>query len=190
MPDEEIEMKLLKIGEQVNHMTSLLEDVLTLGKSEVGAIKVNHTEIDLKEFIAGLVEEVAATLKVKRAIQYSYSAKHRLVEVDQKLMRNIVINLLTNALKFSPDDKAVSITVKGDIETLTIEVTDKGIGIKEEELNTIFEAFQRGTNVSAIEGTGLGLSILKKAVELMKGTIQVESKVNEGSCFTVNIPVA
>lgn len=189
MSHEEIQNKLIKIGDQVNHMTSLLEDVLTLGKSEVGTIKVKHAEIDLKEFIADLVEEVTTSLKVKREIHYSYAATHRLVEVDQKLMRNIVINLLTNALKFSPDHEAVSIRVTGDIETLTIEVIDKGIGIKEEELDTVFEAFQRGTNVSVIEGTGLGLSIIKKAVELMKGTIQVQSKVNEGSCFTVKIPV-
>lgn len=189
MPDVDIQKKLLKIGEQVNHMTSLLEDVLTLGKSEVGTIKVNHAEIDLKEFIAGLIEEVLASLKVKRDIQYSYTATHRLVEVDQKLMRNVVINLLTNALKFSPDHEAVSMIVTGDIETLIIEVKDKGIGIKGEELSSVFEAFQRGTNVSVIEGTGLGLSILKKAVELMKGSIQVESKLKEGSCFTVKIPV-
>ncbi len=190
LPHEEVQRKLLKIGEQVNHMTSLLEDVLTLGKSEAGTIKVNHTEIDLKEFVGELVEEVSVSMKVKREIQYSYTATHRLVEVDQKLMRSVVINLLTNALKFSPDHEPVSLTVSGDIETLTLEVKDYGIGIKEEEISTLFEAFQRGSNVSSIEGTGLGLSIIKKAVELMKGSIQVESKLGKGSLFMVKIPVA
>lgn len=189
MTDEDVQRKLSKISEQVNHMTSLLEDVLTLGKAGVGTIKVTHTEVDLKDFIAELIEEVSASRKVKRQIQYTYTATHRLVEVDQKLMRNVVINLLTNGLKFSPDHEPVSITVTGDIETFTIEVQDNGIGIKEDELSSVFEAFQRGSNVSAIDGTGLGLSIVKKAVELMKGSIHVESNLTKGSCFTVKIPV-
>jgi PAS domain S-box-containing protein len=186
---EEIQRKLIKIEDQASHMTNLLEDILTLGKSEAGKIKVKRISLDLKEFIEALIEEVQTSKKVKREINFTFSCAQRKVNADDKLLRNVFNNLLTNALKFSAPDSAVSIAVSDFEGELLIEVTDEGIGIEAGELSSIFESFQRGSNASAVQGTGLGLSILKKAVELMDGSIKVESSLHEGSTFRVKIPI-
>ena len=186
---EEIQRKLIKIEDQASHMTNLLEDILTLGKSEAGKIKVKRISLDLKEFVDSLIEEVRSTVKEKREITFTFSCASRKVSVDDKLLRNVVNNLLTNALKFSAADTTVTIAVSDINGNILIEVTDEGIGIEESELASVFESFQRGSNASDIQGTGLGLSILKKAVELMDGSIKVRSSLNAGSTFSVRIPI-
>jgi signal transduction histidine kinase len=186
---EEVQRKLIKIEDQASHMTNLLEDILTLGKSEAGKIKVKRVSLDLKDFIEALIEEVRATVKDQRQINFTFSCSSRKVNADDKLLRNVVNNLLTNALKFSAADTSVSIAVSDFKGNIQIKVTDEGIGIEESELTSIFESFHRGSNSSTIQGTGLGLSILKKAVELMDGAIEVKSTVNKGSTFTVQFPV-
>src|SRR5690606_4971863 len=107
---------------------------------------------------------------------------------DEKLLRNIVTNLLTNAVKFSPGKDEVHFNVLDEGRRVTIEVRDEGIGIAEDELGKIFEPFVRGKEADAIQGTGLGLSIVKKAVDLLQGSIQVKSKPGKGSTFKVVIP--
>jgi PAS domain S-box-containing protein len=185
---EEIKRKLIKIEELASHMTNLLEDILTIGKSEAGKIKVKRVSIDLKEFIESLIDEVNVPGKNKHPIIFNFNSREK-ISADDKLLRNIVLNLLTNAAKFSNDEKEVFITVAEREDNLVIEVKDSGIGIDQNELESVFEAFQRGSNASAVQGTGLGLSILKKSVEMMGGTVKVESKLGQGSCFTVSIPV-
>ena len=103
-------------------------------------------------------------------------------------MRNIVINLLTNAIKFSPQREEVSLNVLDQDTSVVLQVRDEGIGIPKEEIALIFDPFVRGKDVDLIPGTGLGLSIVKKAVELLNGTIRVESTPSKGSLFTVTIP--
>ncbi len=186
---EEIQRKLIKIEDQASHMTNLLEDILTLGKSEAGKIKVKRISLDLKEFIDSLIEEVRSTVKEKREINFTFSCASSKVSVDDKLLRNVVNNLLTNALKFSAADTIVTISVSDFEGNILIEVTDEGIGIDQSELTSVFESFQRGSNASDIQGTGLGLSILKKAVELMNGSIEVSSNLNIGSTFKIRIPI-
>lgn len=185
---DEINRKLIKIEDQASHMTNLLEDILTIGKSEAGKIKLKRVSLDLKEFIESLVEEVKVGARQQREIQFRYSYPRTKISIDDKLLRNIVSNLLTNAIKFSEPQSLVRVSVSGQNGVIIIEVADQGIGIAEQELGSIFESFQRGSNASNIQGTGLGLSILKKAVELMGGTISVKSRLNEGSVFTVKIP--
>jgi signal transduction histidine kinase len=186
---EEIKRKLIKIEELASHMTNLLEDILTVGKAEAGKIKVMRVSIDLREFIDSLIDEVKAPLKVSQQITLSFGCKQNKVNVDDKLLRNVIINLLTNALKFSPPDKPVVVTVTEDANNIFIEVKDYGIGIDPKDLSSIFEAFHRGSNVSTVQGTGLGLSILRKSIDMMGGTVTVDSTLNVGSTFKVSIPI-
>jgi PAS domain S-box-containing protein len=186
---EEIQRKLIKIEDQTSHMTNLLDDILTIGKAEAGKIKVKRISLDLKEFIESLIEEVRSIVKEQRIIQFTFSCANSKVNADDKLLRNVITNLLTNALKFSAADTPVVIVVSDLIGSILIEVTDQGIGIDENEFTAVFESFQRGSNVSNIQGTGLGLAILKKAVELMDGSIEVKSSLNKGSSFSVEIPI-
>ena len=143
----------------------------------------------MHEFVTTLIDEVRSVAKVPRTIDLKFTSTLTTVSLDDKLFRNVFVNLLTNAIKFSPEDSVVSVRISDTSEGIEIQVEDQGIGIDQEELNTVFEAFHRGSNASNIQGTGLGLSITKKAFDLMRGTIHVDSMLNKGTTFTVKLPI-
>jgi PAS domain S-box-containing protein len=184
---EEYNARLEKIEKQVRHMTYLLDDVLIIGKAEAGKIETHYAPIPVESFFRQTAREVELSkathrliLKIDSQIEIFYS--------DEKLLRNIVINLFTNAIKFSPSQKSVNVVVVATQKKVVLEVEDRGIGIREEDMQKIFTSFHRGNNVGEIPGTGLGLSIVKKAVELLNGRIEVTSKPLHGTRFTVTLP--
>lgn len=113
---------------------------------------------------------------------------NKLLETDPFLLKNILFNLISNAIKYSPEDKEIFLTVENDEKGLTLKVRDQGIGIPEEEQKNMFSRFFRASNVENIEGTGLGLTIVKRYANLMKGEISFVSKSGEGTEFTVFLP--
>jgi len=179
--------KVEVIEKHVSYMSHLLEDVLTFSKNDNGKIKIIPTRICLEDFIRSAVEEVTCLCKHSHHICVSTNKLGPLM-TDEKLLRNIVSNLLTNAVKFSPGKDEVFVNVLDMGRFVTIEVVDEGIGIPENEVGLIFEPFVRGHGVDDIQGTGLGLSIVKKAVDLLSGTIKVRSAPGKGSVFKVTIP--
>ena len=186
---EDAIQKLNKIMEQVQHMTYLLDDVLLIGKSEAGRIKINPSRLDIEEFFLKIKEEVSNSTQNTHEISCFLGLEGNTITTDEKLLRNIVINLLTNAIKFSPGKDKVMLDVRYKSNLLTITVKDYGIGIDEDDKDKIFEAFHRSNQAHAIQGTGLGLSIVKKAVDMQNGTIKVESELNVGTSIKVEIPV-
>lgn len=185
---EEFGSKLQGIEKQVSHMTYLLDDILMIGKGEAGKILANYSSISIKDFFTQTVREVEQSAGSYR-IRLNLNCSVTQFNVDEKLLRNIVINLLTNAIKFSRQIKDVVLTVSNTSRFLHFEVADRGLGIPEEDMEKLFTAFHRGTNVGAIQGTGLGLSIVKKAVELLHGEIKVKSKIGKGTVFHVALPL-
>jgi PAS domain S-box-containing protein len=186
--EHERHQKLDNIVSQVEHMTSLLDDVLTYGKNEAGKIKLIKSNVPLAEFTSKITEEVGHTTgNTHKIITEFYDAPVD-ITTDGKLLRSILSNLLSNAVKFSPGAEEIFLRLTGTGRILRIEVADKGIGIPEDELESIFEPFLRGSRVSSIQGSGLGLSITKKAVELLGGSLKAESKLHNGTTFTVLIP--
>ncbi len=181
----DLKRKLESIEKQVKHMTFLLDDLLTLGKSESGRTKPVAKRIDIHEFFTKIVEEVVYSAKTGHNIMYTFDSPVREVEIDEKLLRNVFINLLTNAIKFSPETSEVSLAVRTVGDQLRISIKDQGLGIPSHEHDKIFDPFHRGSNAGAIQGTGLGLSIVKKAVELLEGELEFTSEVGKGSEFTV-----
>ncbi|UII22371.1 hybrid sensor histidine kinase/response regulator [Fulvivirga ligni] len=186
---EDAVQKLNKIMEQVQHMTYLLDDVLLIGKSEAGRIKINPSRLNIEEFFLKIKEEVSNSTQNTHEISCFLGLEEKIVTIDEKLLRNIVINLLTNSIKFSPGKNKVFLDVILRNNLLSISVKDSGIGIGEEDKEKIFEAFHRSNQAHAIQGTGLGLSIVKKAVDMQNGTIEVESELNIGTTIKVEIPV-
>jgi PAS domain S-box-containing protein len=186
--EQERYQKLDNIVTQVEHMTSLLDDVLTYGKSEAGKINLIKSTIAVAEFITKIAEEAGHSTKNTHKIMIEFCDAPADIKTDEKLFRSILSNLLTNAIKFSPGKDKIFLKVTGTGRTLRIEVKDEGIGIPEEELETIFEPFLRGKGAASIQGTGLGLSITKKAVELLGGFLKAESQPEQGTTFTVLIP--
>lgn len=185
----EMDQKLDNIVTQVGHMTALLDDVLTLGKNEVGKINLITSKIHLKDFIFKIAEEVGHTTKNTHKIHTEFQHTPDEIEADEKLLRSIMSNLLTNAIKFSPGRQQVYLNIQGMGNQIQIRVQDDGLGIPTDEMEKIFEPFLRGKAVASIPGTGLGLSITKKAVELLRGTLQAESEVDKGTTFTVELPL-
>ncbi len=179
--------KVATIEKHVNYMSHLLDDVQTLSKNDSGRIKLMPSEVRLDDFVQRAVEEVTCHTKHSHHIGVSTNQLSCLL-TDEKLLHNVLTNLLTNAIKFSPGKDEISLNVLDQHDMVTFEVRDEGIGIPENELEKIFEPFIRGKMVTAIPGTGLGLSIVKKAVELLNGTLHVESVPAQGSVFRVTIP--
>lgn len=186
--EHERELRLSSIDKQIKHMMALLDDVLTYDKSEAGKIQLIITNISLSEFFNTVIEDVCHNTKDTHKIKFEGVQLPENFATDEKLLRNVLINLLTNAIKFSPDKSEVHLKASGEANQLRMTIQDEGIGIPENELNRIFEAFVRGKNTATIKGTGLGLSIVRKAIELLKGHIQVESQLTKGTIFTVTIP--
>ena len=108
-----------------------------------------------------------------------------MVNLDITLVRNILINLISNAIKFSPDHSIIEVMTRFEAGIISLQVKDHGLGIPEDDMKHLFERFFRGTNVTNIQGTGLGLHIVSRYVELMGGTISVESQIEKGTTFTI-----
>jgi signal transduction histidine kinase len=184
---EILDEKLEGIKKQVNHMTYLLDDVLTIGKAEAGKIEVVLSLIKVDLFKT-LAEEVMRT-KATHKLRFTKRCRLSAFQSNEKLIRNIVINLLANAVKFSPGRKEVFMDVACDKQNLFFSVRDLGLGIPVKDRKGLFSSFSRGSNVGSIEGTGLGLSIVKKAVDLLQGSITVKSRLRKGTEFNVVLPL-
>jgi signal transduction histidine kinase len=186
---EEVTSKLKNIEKQVEHMTYMLDDVLLVEKSNSGKLTVQRKLIEVLPFFTSLASEVERSTGGSHHIVVQNNLLLPTMMSDEKLLRSIAINLLTNAIKFSPGTHRVDLTLSTDADDFVLKVKDFGIGIPEPDIKNLFEPFFRGGNVSTIQGTGLGLSIIKKSLDLLHGTIKVKSKLGEGTEITIAIPL-
>ena len=143
-------------------MTYLLDDVLTLGKTENGKMKFEPKKINIIIFLINLIEEIQNINGNSHKIKFSFDDEDCIIVTDKKIVRNIFNNLLTNAVKFSPNADEVFLNLKSNDSEVIFELIDQGIGINKEDLEHIFTSFHRGKNVTTIQGTGLGLAIVKE----------------------------
>jgi len=176
-----------KIKDSVRHLNNLLEDFLSLGKLSEGKVEVTIVGFDINDLVADVVEEVKALMKHDQKINCSNEGSIT-VNSDKKLLRNILINLVGNAVKFSDEGQAVEINSHITRDLAKITISDHGIGISKEDQEHLFSSFFRGHNASNIQGTGLGLHIVKRYLDLLGGTIHLESELNKGTSFTIMIP--
>ena len=178
-----------KIKRSVHNLTALLNDYLSLGKLEEGKLKVTYTATDIKAFFDEFLQEIGSIKKVKQKIHFSHEGIECTVMTDKFLLKNILTNLLSNAIEYSPHDAEIQLSAELKKDILKIKVTDQGIGIPENEQHQIFKRFYRGQNANNVEGTGLGLNIAKKYIRLLKGSIEFTSQINKGTTFIAIIPV-
>jgi PAS domain S-box-containing protein len=177
-----------KIKNSVKHLNTLLEDFLSMGKLEEGKIGIHFHEFNLEELIQDTIEEMKASLKKGQVISYHKSGLF-LIMSDKNLLRNILFNLISNAIKFSDESKTIYLTAATEDACIRISIADEGIGISEEDQEHLFSSFFRGKNVVNIQGTGLGLHIVKRYVEMLEGDIELESVLGKGTRVTVSIPI-
>lgn len=184
---EKRDKHIKRIKDSVKHLNELLEDFLSLGKLEEGKIKPEISYFNLKEFFEELVDEMKSILKENQSINYVLEGKEFFVS-DKRLIKNILINLLSNGVKFSTEGSSIWLNVANQNNVLRMDVRDEGMGISVEDQQHLFSSFFRGKNVINIEGTGLGLHIVKKYVELLEGDICLESQLTIGTTVTVELP--
>lgn len=184
--------RLNRIRDQALRLTAITGDVLQLTRLQTGRGRFEPALGDLDELVACVVNDLAELPGNQGRIHYDCARRPLPAVFDARLLHQAMSNLLHNALKYSPPDKCVRITLaqapgQTGRET-TLCIADEGIGIPPEDLSRLFEPFHRAANVGAIQGTGLGLSIVKEAVELHGGTIAVESHLGAGTTFTITLP--
>lgn len=180
---------LLTIKANVERMTQMIDDLLVIGKIEAKVLEVNPEPIDVVAFCQALLAE-REYLRPQQPIAFVCRSRQLTATLDQRLLRSILSNLLSNAIRYTPEDRDIRLKLARRQNQLVVQVQDEGIGIPPEDRRDLFEPFHRGRNVSNIPGTGLGLSIVKQFVELLQGTIEVNSRVDWGTTFTVRLPMA
>lgn len=176
-----------RIKTSITHLTDILNDMLSLSKLEEGKITASPELFNIAEFTTLVVQELQAVAKTGQIIYYHHSGVLE-VYLDSKILKNILFNLVSNAIKFSPESKPIEISTDVNNLTIEIKVKDYGVGIPEEDQEHLFERFFRGHNVTNIQGTGLGLNIVGRYVELMNGTITFDSKYEQGTIFIIKLP--
>lgn len=176
-----------RIKGAVNGLTEILNDFLSLGKLEEGKIRANLSTVNVQETIGDVVAELQAIAKNGQQIRLAYSGLEEFY-TDKQMFRNVCINLIANAIKFSNENAVIDVDCAIDETAMRVRIRDYGIGIPEEDQEHLFERFFRGKNASNIQGTGLGLNIVLKYMEMLNANIDFTSKLNEGTTFTLIFP--
>lgn len=179
------EKHLERIVSSVNMLTHILNDFLNLGKIEEGKIQIRMTEFNIEESLTAIVHEIEDSLKPGQKIQYNHQGA-KFVVLDNSLLKHIILNLISNASKFSPENKLIEIETELQPHFLKLSIRDYGMGISNDDQKHLMERFFRGSNVANIQGTGLGLHIISKYAELMDGVVECKSNLNTGTEFIVS----
>lgn len=189
LTEEQLEQRLKKIREQVEHLQGVTDDVLQLAKFQAQHLEFRPDWLDLCELSRDIVSELHSQPEMTHRLQYRCDDQLPLLYADKRLLRLVINNLLSNAAKYSPADKEVVFRLTQLDQWVAMTVSDEGIGIPAADLKHLFKPFHRAANVGTISGTGLGLVIAKEAVDLHNGTIIVTSEVNRGTTFTIKLPL-
>lgn len=176
-----------RIKSAVQNMTGVLNDFLSLDKLEQGIIEVHPEAFDVAGVITTIGEEMEAYLKPGQEIIYTHEGAHEMI-TDRKITHNVLVNLVSNASKYSPESKSIFINTAVHHNAAVFRVRDEGIGIPATEQALLFSLFYRCSNAGAVQGTGLGLNIVARYVALLGGSISFTSVENEGTEFTVTLP--
>jgi two-component system phosphate regulon sensor histidine kinase PhoR len=181
---------LARIDSEVERLTQLVAELTELSRIETGKAELKKEQVNLNQ----LVEEVIAQLnpqaeRQKIAISQNFAADLPPVPADRDRIRQVIANLVHNAIKFTPAGGKITITSRALEESVVVDVADTGIGIPREDLPRVFERFYKGDKARAGEGTGMGLAIAKHVIEAHGGNIWVESEEGKGSTFSFSLPL-
>lgn len=188
IPQESITKHIDRISSSVIHLNAILNDFLTLEKLRKGFVDFELTEFNLPEFITQTISEVDEIAKSNnQRIQYTHIGETN-VSQSPKILKNILLNLLSNASKFSEQGKKIKITTEVTVTSISLIIQDHGIGISLSDQKKLFTEFYRASNAKNIQGTGLGLVIVKNYINMLSGTISLTSRPNRGTLITLTLP--
>jgi signal transduction histidine kinase len=181
--------QLDSISRNTRRMARMMEDILVLSRLEAGKLEFQPAALDFNGFCSRVVDEVLSTTNNRCAIELSVKSILPEAAADERLLGHILTNLLGNAVKYSEPGATVRFTVEQDGRDAVCVVRDDGIGISEEDQERLFKAFHRGSNVGTRPGTGLGLLLVRHCTELHGGSVEVSSRIGQGTNVTVTLPI-
>lgn len=177
---------LHQIKNAIGSLNTILNDFLSLDQLEIGLVKPAYHPFDLVRFAEELTEEMQLLTRDDQIIIYQHTGSESQINLDQNLLRHCLINLISNAVKYSGEDTLIEFSTEINDEHYLFTVKDNGIGIPEKDQTSIFQPFFRAQNTGKIRGTGLGLYIVEKYVNLMNGKIHFESTSDHGTQFILS----
>jgi PAS domain S-box-containing protein len=177
-----------KIKNAVGNLTTILNDFLSLEKLEAGRVEPAFIEFDLVKLSEEITEELQMVAKENQDIIYQHTGMSSVVMLDPNLLKNCIINLVGNAIKYSGENTFIEFNTEIAQKHCIVTIKDNGIGIPEADQKHLFEAFFRAHNTGNIPGTGLGLNIVGRYVGLMHGKVDFVSNLNKGTTFTLTFP--
>ncbi|NEQ42277.1 MAG: HAMP domain-containing histidine kinase [Leptolyngbya sp. SIOISBB] len=186
--EEKRSRNLKRIQSSAKTMTQLLSDILLLTRAEAGKLELNPQTINLQEFCVQLIEEVKFNSQAQQQIVFSCTGEQISAQLDEKLLRSLLMSLLTNAIKYSSPESEIQFRLHWEESHVQFQIQDQGIGISAADQQHLFESFHRGQNAKTISGAGLGLAVVRKCLELQKGDITVQSQLGLGTTVTIELP--
>ncbi len=184
---EKQDKHISKIKSSISNLTDILNDFLSVSQLEEGKVSNLSEELNLPDYLIEIIAELQTICKAGQKINYVHEGQN-IVHFDRKLLRNILFNLVSNAIKFSDENSAIDVFTSVNATETTLKVSDHGVGITKQDQVHLFERFFRGRNVTHIQGTGLGLNIVARYVEMLNGNIKFESEENVGTTFIITLP--
>lgn len=184
------ERHVQRIKSAVNSLTGMLDNFLAISQMEQGTISTHAGPLDIVALCRDVIADVRAAAKPRQRFGYEHGGTTPVLTMDERMLRSVLFNLLTNASKYSAEDTDIRLTSAVENDRLILTVTDQGIGIPDVDKEKLFINFFRARNAIHIQGTGLGLYLVKRYVDLLGGTITFTSQLSEGTVFTVQLPVA
>lgn len=188
LPQDKLAERLDVVTKQAKRMTELLNDVLMYSRGEHGLRPATLEIIDLALFTRSIIDDLRMADSEAHPVMLSVNNPPVKLETDRRLLEHICLNLIGNAIKYSPPGNAVEVTVAREGHEILLVVEDHGIGIPTADLARIYDPFHRAANVGSRSGSGLGLPIVKQCVEALGGSIHTQSQVGQGSVFKVRLP--
>jgi len=189
LDEEKIKSLFDGIYSTIRYSNLLLDDISIIGKDESGRLEINYVECDLYSFCKQCMDDTKAMFSETAPINLVYNTEIVKIKIDESILRHILNNILTNAVKYNIKNKPVNFEVRNEASNIVFIIEDSGRGIPEKDMKYIFEPFHRASNVDSIKGTGLGLSIVKRCVEIHNGNIQLKSKLGKGTRVEITIPL-
>jgi signal transduction histidine kinase len=181
--------KLDTIGRQLRYVVDLLDDTVQLVRGNLSEIDFNPAPVNLAALCQISIDEISATSRAHHRFSFRNPGRVGVVTVDDTLISRILLNLLSNAMKYSPEGGDIRLELDRGEVSIILRVVDHGYGIHDDDMPHIFEPFFRSEAARGIQGTGLGLNIVKDCVERHGGHIAVSSTPGQGSVFSVFLPV-
>ena len=179
---------LQRIQDSVKNMVKLIDDILTINRAEMGKLSCNPKPLNLKFYCQDFLEDIQLSADPHHTFIFASKGKEKHIALDTNLLRSILSNLVTNAIKYSPQGGNIWLGLEFSSDDVKIKVRDEGIGILPEDQIHLFEPFHRGKNARSISGTGLGLIVVKKFVDLHHGILEIISEVGKGTTCVVTFP--